>query len=147
MYIRRLNLSCNQAKNTMLDVFETTSSKVILGISIVMIAVLQFHFWFGEGGYFPHQALLQQIQQQVEANEELKERNRILAAEVYDLKNGVEAIEEHARLDLGLIKPHETFVQMSTISSNYKPIYIDPNAKVDVRTNEADSDALITSEP
>ncbi|MFX8797531.1 cell division protein FtsB, partial [Acinetobacter baumannii] len=43
---------------------------------------------------------------------------------------------EHARLDLGLVKPHETFVQMSTISTNYKPIYIDPNAKVDLETNE-----------
>ena len=123
----------------MQEVFKTTSSKVILGIAIVMIAVLQYRFWFGEGGYFPHQALLQQIQQQSDINDELKERNRILAAEVYDLKSGVEAIEEHARLDLGLIKPHETFVQMSTISSNYKPIYIDPNAKVDLRTNERDT--------
>ena len=120
----------------MREVFNTTSSKVILVLAITIIAVLQFRFWFGEGGYFPHQALLQQIQQQTEVNDELKERNRILAAEVFDLKNGVEAMEEHARLDLGLIKPHETFVQMSTISTNYKPIYIDSNANVDSRTNE-----------
>lgn len=120
----------------MLDVFKTTSSKLILVAAILIIAVFQYRFWFGEGGYFPHQALVQNIQQQIETNEELKERNRILAAEVYDLKNGVEAIEEHARLDLGLIKPHETFVQMSTVSTNYKPIYIDPTAQVDVRTNE-----------
>ena len=120
----------------MLDVFKTTSSKVILIAAILIFAVFQYRFWFGEGGYFPHQALVQNIQQQIETNEELKERNRILAAEVYDLKNGVEAIEEHARLDLGLIKPHETFVQMSTVSTNYKPIYIDPTAQVDVRTNE-----------
>ena len=131
----------------MLDVFKTTSSKVILVIAVLIIAIFQYRFWFGEGGYFPHQALVQNIQQQIETNEELKERNRILAAEVYDLKNGVEAIEEHARLDLGLIKPHETFVQMSTVSTNYKPIYIDPTAKVDVRTNEADSDSLITQQP
>jgi cell division protein FtsB len=61
----------------------------------------------------------------------------VLAAEVYDLKNGDQAIEEHARLDLGLIKPHETFVQMSTISTQYKPIYLDQNSKVDLRTNES----------
>ena len=122
----------------MLEVFNTTSSKMLLGLAIVLVAFLQYQFWFGEGGYFPHHALIQQIQQQAELNEELKERNRILAAEVYDLKNDVEAIEEHARLDLGLIKPHETFVQMSTISTNYKPIYIDPNAQVDTRTNEND---------
>ena len=35
-----------------------------------------------------------------------------------------------------MVKPHETFVQMSTISTHYKPIYIDPNAKVDLETNE-----------
>lgn len=121
----------------MLEVLKTTSSKVLLVLAVIIIAVLQFRFWFGEGGYFPHHALLEQIHQQTELNAELKERNRILAAEVFDLKNGVEAIEEHARLDLGLIKPHETFVQMSTISSNYKPIYIDPNAQADQRTNEA----------
>ena len=122
----------------MLEVFKTTSSKVILVVAIVIIAIFQYRFWFGEGGYFPHQALLQQMNEQAENNAKLKERNRILAAEVYDLKNGVDAIEEHARLDLGLIKPHETFVQMSTISTNYKPIYIDPNGKVDLRTNEPD---------
>lgn len=121
----------------MLNVFRSTSSKLILLLVIVLIVMLQYQFWFGEGGYFSHQALTQQIQQQAEINEELKERNRILAAEVFDLKNGSEAIEEHARLDLGLIKPNETFVQMSTISTQYKPIYIDPNKKVNPHTNEA----------
>ena len=120
----------------MFEVFRSTSSKLVLLLAVVLIAGLQYQFWLGEGGYFPHQALTQQIKQQAEINTELKERNRVLAAEVFDLKNGSEAIEEHARLDLGLIKPHETFVQMSTISAHYKPIYIDPNAKVDVATNE-----------
>ena len=120
----------------MLDMFRSTSSKLILLLVIFLVASLQYQFWLGEGGYFPHQALTKEIKQQAEVNTELKERNRILAAEVFDLKNGTEAIEEHARLDLGLIKPNETFVQMSTISTHYKPIYIDPNAKVDVATNE-----------
>ncbi|BCT89021.1 MULTISPECIES: septum formation initiator family protein [Acinetobacter] len=121
---------------SMLNVFDSLMSKVLLGLAIVLIAGFQYLYWFGEGGYNDHQALTQKIQQQVELNEELKERNRVLAAEVYDLKNGIEAIEEHARLDLGLIKPHETFVQMSTISTQYKPIYLNPN-KVDLRTNES----------
>ncbi|WP_180005110.1 MULTISPECIES: septum formation initiator family protein [unclassified Acinetobacter] len=122
----------------MLNVFGSKASKALLGLAIFLIAGFQYLYWFGEGGYHQHQQLSQKIQQQVELNDELKERNRVLAAEVYDLKNGVEAIEEHARLDLGLIKPHETFVQMSTISTQYKPIYIDPNAKVDLRTNESE---------
>lgn len=77
---------------------------------------------------------------EIELNEELKERNRVLAAEVYDLKNGVEAIEEHARLDLGLVKPHETFVQMSTVNTQYRPIYVNPN-QADLRTNEEPAEA------
>ena len=47
-----------------------------------------------------------------------------------------EAIEEHARLDLGLIKPHETFIQMSTISTQYKPIQLDSSIDVEIGTNE-----------
>ncbi len=131
----------------MLSVFDSKSSKVLLGLAIVLIAGFQYLYWFGEGGYREHQELTQKIQQQTELNNELKERNRVLAAEVYDLKNGVEAIEEHARLDLGLIKPHETFVQMSTISTQYKPIYINPNAQVDLRTNEAPQSAATTPTP
>ncbi len=131
----------------MLSVFDSKSSKVLLGLAIVLIAGFQYLYWFGEGGYREHQELTQKIQQQMELNDELKERNRVLAAEVYDLKNGIEAIEEHARLDLGLIKPHETFVQMSTISTQYKPIYINPNAQVDLRTNEAPQPAATTPTP
>ncbi|WOE32296.1 MULTISPECIES: septum formation initiator family protein [unclassified Acinetobacter] len=122
----------------MLNVFNSISSKVLLGLAIILIAGFQYLYWFGEGGYLEHQKLMQKIQQQAEFNEELKERNRILAAEVYDLKNGVEAIEEHARLDLGLIKPHETFIQMSTISTQYKPVYINPYSTNDLRTNESE---------
>jgi cell division protein FtsB len=120
----------------MLNVFDSIVSKVLLGLAIILIAGFQYLFWFGEGGFHDHQKLAQKIQQQTEINAELKERNRVLAAEVYDLKNGIEAIEEHARLDLGLIKPHETFVQMSMIGTQYRPVYIDPNATVDSRTNE-----------
>ena len=122
----------------MFNVFDSLMSKVLLGLAIILIAGFQYLYWFGEGCYQDHLQLTQKIQQQTEINNDLKERNRVLAAEVYDLKNGIEAIEEHARLDLGLIKPRETFIQMSTISTQYKPVYIDPNAQIDLRTNEDD---------
>ena len=131
----------------MLSIFNSAASKVLLGLAIILIAGFQYLFWFGEGGYHDHQKLAQKIQQQTEIYTELKERNRVLAAEVYDLKNGVEAIEEHARLDLGLVKPNETFVQMSMIGTQYKPIYIDPNAKIDLRTNEDGEEEVPTSAP
>ncbi|WP_343596713.1 cell division protein FtsB [Acinetobacter sp.] len=118
------------------EVFDSFSSRVILGLAIILVVGFQYMFWYGEGGYYDHQRLMQQIQQQDDVNNELKERNRILGAEVYDLKNGAEAIEEHARLDLGLIKPHETFVQMSTISTQYQSTYVEPNNQKDLSNNE-----------
>ena len=130
---------------SLLNVFDSKASKALLALAIFLIAGFQYLHWFGEGGYRDHAALTEKIQQQIELNTELKERNRVLAAEVYDLKNGVEAIEEHARLDLGLIKPYETFVQMSTISTQYKPIYIQPNSTVDLRTNESQQPAAATA--
>lgn len=131
----------------MLNIFDSIVSKVLLGLAIILIAGFQYLFWFGEGGFHEHQKLAQKIQQQTEINSELKERNRVLAAEVFDLKNGIEAIEEHARLDLGLIKPHETFVQMSMIGTQYRPVYIDPNANVDLRTNEDGNQEVTVNEP
>ena len=120
----------------------STTGRIILGLALLLVAGLQYAYWLGEGGYYQHQKLLSDIEAQAEVNQELRERNRILAAEVYDLKNGVEAIEEHARLDLGLIKPHETFVQMSMISKDFQPEhYQDPIlSNDDLVTNETDED-------
>ena len=73
---------------SMLNVFDSKSSKVLLGLAIVLIAGFQYKYWLGEGGHHEHLQLMQKIQQQIQDNEELKERNRVLAAEVYDLKNG-----------------------------------------------------------
>lgn len=113
--------------------FSSTVGRCIIGFVILLVASLQYAYWFGESGHTMHNKLLADIELQKEQNKELQERNRILAAEVYDLKNGAEAIEEHARLDLGLIKPHETFVQMSMISGAYEPIYLN-----DMKTNAQD---------
>ncbi len=114
--------------------------RIILACAVLIIVGLQYAYWLGESSYYQHQKLLNDISVQQEANLKTSERNRILAAEVYDLKNGVEAVEEYARLDLGLIKPHETFIQMSMISGKYEPIYIN-NITVspeDELTNESE---------
>ncbi len=121
----------------MLNVFNSFSSKVLLCLAIALIAGFQYLYWFGDGGYYAHQVLIEKIERQRLENTELQERNRIAAAEVYDLKNGLDAIEEYARLDLGLIKPHETFVQMSTVPTNYKPVYLVAPDE-DLKTNESD---------
>ena len=56
--------------------------------------------------------LEQAKQVQIEENEQLQERNQSLAAEVHDLKNGYEAIEERARSEMGMVKNDETFYQV-----------------------------------
>ena len=95
--------------------FNTLSGRIVFGLGLVVIALLQVKLWFGESGYEDRQTLLLRVHAQQDENTMLEERNRVLRAEVNDLKNGLEAVEEHARLDLGLIKPNETFVQMGTL--------------------------------
>ena len=102
----------------------TLSGRIVFGLGLIVIALLQVKLWFGESGYEDRQALLVRVHAQQDENAQLEERNRVLRAEVNDLKEGLKAVEEHARLDLGLIKPHETFVQMGTLP----PVAIpDPN--------------------
>ncbi|ROR32235.1 cell division protein FtsB [Inmirania thermothiophila] len=84
----------------------------LLLLLAVLLAVLQYRLWLGEGGLRSVAALQRAIAAQAEENARLAERNRRLAAEVMDLKEGVEAIEERARSELGMIGPGETFFQV-----------------------------------
>jgi cell division protein FtsB len=74
--------------------------------------VLQYQFWFGDGGVYDTAKLQYRIESLKQKNLSLKERNQALKAEVLDLRQGYEAIEERSRTDLGLVKPGETFIQV-----------------------------------
>jgi cell division protein FtsB len=76
------------------------------------ILLLQYPLWLGKGGWLRVWSLDQQVQEQKEANARLSRRNGALDAEVRDLKQGFEAIEERARYELGLIKQDEIFFQV-----------------------------------
>lgn len=89
--------------------YKTPFGKLLLAVAFLAFAALQYSLWFGEGGVRDVRALKKAIASQQQENEKLAERNRVLEAEVKDLKNGLEAIEEHGRLDLGMIKQNETF--------------------------------------
>jgi len=89
----------------------TSPMKIILAILFVLLVLLQIKLWRGDGGIVDTLALQQVLDHQVQENNVLTERNRALEAEVNDLKKGVDAIEERARSELGLIKPGETFFQ------------------------------------
>lgn len=85
--------------------------KIIFSILFVLLVLLQIKLWSGDGGVVDVIQLQRVIEQQQQENMALSERNKALEAEVDDLKRGVEAIEERARSELGLIKPDETFFQ------------------------------------
>ena len=81
---------------------------VILGALIVLI---QYPLWMGKGGWLRVWQLENEVTNQRAKNAELAARNAALAAEVRDLKQGSEAIEERARRELGMIRADEVFFQ------------------------------------
>lgn len=78
----------------------------------LLILLLQYPLWLGKGSWLKVWELERQVEQQKTANEALAMRNAKLAAEVNDLKQGFDAIEERARFELGMIKRNEVFFQV-----------------------------------
>lgn len=85
--------------------------KVVAIIFLILLALLQFRLWFGDGGINEMLTLREEIALQQQENATLRERNEALDAEVLDLKQGQAAIEERARRELGMIRRDETFFQ------------------------------------
>ncbi|QSP94248.1 septum formation initiator family protein [Marinobacter salinisoli] len=83
--------------------------KLLWAIMITLILVLQGRLWFGEGSFAQVWALEQSIAEQQRENDELATRNERLYAEVRNLRNQQGAVEERARMNLGLIRQDETF--------------------------------------
>lgn len=86
--------------------------KILTGILLGLLAVLQYDLWIGEGSLRSAWHLGNTISEQKQENARLTTRNETLAAEVNDLKSGRAAIEERARSELGMIKNNETFIQI-----------------------------------
>ncbi|MDV3469110.1 cell division protein FtsB [Stenotrophomonas sp. C3(2023)] len=84
----------------------------LLLVLALLLAWLQYRFWFGPGNSGEVMTLEAQVQHQERDNEGLQQRNDALAAEVQDLKEGQAAIEERARSELGMIKPGEKFYRV-----------------------------------
>jgi cell division protein FtsB len=78
----------------------------------VAVVLLQYRIWVSGDGVREVERLKAAVALQHAENDQLAERNRQLAAEVRDLKTGMDALEERARSDLGMIGPNETFYQV-----------------------------------
>lgn len=88
-------------------------TRFLIAILLVMLIVLQYRLWVGEGSLAEVHNLRREIDDQKRELLRLGKRNGALQAEVSDLKRGLEAIEERARSELGMIKEDEVFYQVT----------------------------------
>ena len=86
--------------------------KLLAGILGALILLIQYPLWLGKGGWLRAWDMNRQVEAQRTKNRQLEMRNATLEAEVRDLKQGTEAIEERARHELGMIRNDEVFFQV-----------------------------------
>lgn len=81
-------------------------------VLVVLLVLVQFPLWLGKGGWLRAWDLERQVALQQRTNDRLLERNKSLEGEVKDLRDGIGAIEERARYELGMLRSEEIFVQL-----------------------------------
>lgn len=85
--------------------------KWLFVILIILFVVLQHKIWVADGGMSDVYRIGKEVERQKKTNTKLEERNQMLEAEVRDLKQGMEGVEERARSELGMIKEDEIFIR------------------------------------
>jgi cell division protein FtsB len=91
--------------------------KIAFYVLVALLLLLQYPLWFGSSSVVTLWRLEREVAAQKTENARLRERNAALEAEVLDLKNGLAAIEERARSELGMVKKGETFFQTTEARS------------------------------
>ena len=86
--------------------------RILAGVSVALIVAIQYPLWLGKGGWLRVWDVDRQVEAQDAKNARLELRNSALAADVKDLKQGSDAIEERARYELGMVKSDEVFFQL-----------------------------------
>ncbi|MFN3236621.1 MAG: FtsB family cell division protein [Pseudomonadales bacterium] len=86
-----------------------TKRRSIIAVLLLLLAGLQYRLWVGESSFAHVDGLTQQSERLQVSNETKQRRNDVLKAEIVELKNGLDAVEEKARTEWGLVKPDETF--------------------------------------
>ena len=88
--------------------------RYLTALLFALLALVHTELWFGKGGVPRVLELSAKLQEQTASNDASRKRNEQLTAEVRDLKEGLEMVEEKARFELGMVKPNEILVQIST---------------------------------
>jgi cell division protein FtsB len=89
-------------------------SRLVPALLLALLAVVHAQLWFGRGSVGNVGEMQRRLAQQQQANVQQQQANERLAAEVNDLKEGLEMVEEKARGELGMVKPNEIFVNVVT---------------------------------
>jgi len=89
------------------------SNRLVPIVLITLLVIVNAQLWFGRGGLPNVTKLEQTLLQQKASNEEARRTNEQLNAEVNDLKEGLNMVEERARQELGMVKANEIFVQIA----------------------------------
>jgi cell division protein FtsB len=96
--------------------------KILAAVLGALILLIQYPLWLGKGGWMRVWQVDQDLERQISSNAKLEVRNAGLGAEVSDLKQGTEAIEERARYELGLVRGDEIFFQIEDKNPGQSPI-------------------------
>lgn len=86
--------------------------RLVTTVLFIFLLMLQYRLWFGKNSVSDYLSLKEEVIRQEGVNDKLKQRNKLLYADTDDLKLGVEAIEERARNELGMIKEGEIFFRI-----------------------------------
>ena len=96
----------------LLRLFCLLKMKILGFIFVILICLLQYRVWFGEGGYQKIESLNIKIAEQLEINKRLEAQNKLLRKEIIALRKNPALLEEKAREQLGLVKPDEIFYRI-----------------------------------
>jgi cell division protein FtsB len=88
-------------------------NRLLPTILLALLVIFQGQLWLGKGGIFSVNELERKLQVQQVANDKARLVNEQLSAEINDLKEGLNMVEERARNELGMVKPNEIYVQIA----------------------------------
>lgn len=89
------------------------AQRAVPALLLVLLAIIQGQLWLGRGNLGEVAELNRKLQAQQAANQQAQAANERLASEVRDLQEGLDTVEEKARLELGMVRPDEVFVQIA----------------------------------
>ena len=88
-------------------------TRIVSVLLIALLVIVHAQLWIGRGSIPSVNTMQRKLSEQTLNNAQVQANNERLAAEVKDLREGLEMVEEKARQELGMVKPNEIFVQIA----------------------------------